>query len=165
VGSGDQLPNMIERIAQLKMSENFHFTGFLSGEEIDRTWAMSNIYVMPSVSEPFGLAPLEAIQAGVPVILSKQAGVSEVMPHAIKVDFWNREALAEAICNLLRFKSLTNTLKKNGAEQIKNLTWDKAAEKLTTLYYELSSKHDRPAKSDDLLSGSPAKKAAYPPVL
>jgi glycosyltransferase involved in cell wall biosynthesis len=156
---------MLERIAQVKLSSNFHFTGFLKGEDVDRIWAMSNVYVMPSVSEPFGIAPLEAIQAGVPVILSKQAGVSEVMPHAIKVDFWNSEALAEAICNLLRFKSLANTLKKNGTEQIKNITWDKAAKKLTTLYYELSTKHEKGEKSDLLLSGSPTQKASHPAVL
>jgi glycosyltransferase involved in cell wall biosynthesis len=75
-GSGDQLPQMIERIAQEKLSDRFHFTGFLKGDDVDRVWAMSTVYVMPSVSEPFGIAPLEAIQAGVPVILSKQAGVS-----------------------------------------------------------------------------------------
>ncbi|MEX2231840.1 MAG: glycosyltransferase [Cyclobacteriaceae bacterium] len=164
-GSGDQLPHMLERIAQARLSRNFHFTGFLKGEDIDRIWAMSNVYVMPSVSEPFGIAPLEAIQAGVPVILSKQAGVSEVMPHAMKVDFWNSEALAEAICNLLRFKSLANTLKKNGSEQIKNITWDKAAKKITTLYYELSTKNEKPEKSDLLLSGSPTQKASHTAVL
>jgi glycogen synthase len=164
-GSGDQLPHMLDRIAQLRLSSNFHFTGFLRGDDIDRVWAMSNVYVMPSVSEPFGIAPLEAMQAGVPVILSKQAGVSEVMKHAIKVDFWNSEALAEAICNVLRFKSLANTLKKNGAEQIKNITWDKAAKKLTTLYYELSSKHEKAQKSDFLLSGTPAKKTSHSTVL
>ncbi len=137
-GSGDQLPQMIERIAQVRLSSHFHFTGFLKGEDIDRVWSMSNIYVMPSVSEPFGIAPLEAIQAGVPVILSKQAGVGEVMRHAIKVDFWNCEALAEAICNVLRFRSLANTLKQNSSEQIKDITWEKAAKKLTRLYYELA---------------------------
>jgi len=164
-GSGDQLPQMIERIAQLRLSGYFHFTGFLDSDDIDRIWAMSSIYVMPSVSEPFGIAPLEAIQAGVPVILSKQAGVSEVMEHAIKVDFWNSEALAEAICNLLRFKSLANTLKKNSSEQVKNITWEKAAKKLTTLYYELSTKHEKTEKSDLVLSGSPAKETAQPALL
>lgn len=160
-GSGDQLPMMIERIAQVRLSMHFHFTGFLKGEDIDRVWSMSHVYVMPSVSEPFGIAPLEAIQAGVPVIISNQAGVSEVMPHAIKVDFWNSEALAEAICNLLRFKSLANTLKKNGAEEIKSITWDKAAKKLTALYYELSTKHEKQEKSDLLLSGSSTQKATH----
>jgi glycogen(starch) synthase len=163
-GSGDQLPQMIERIAQVRLSAYFHFTGFLKANDIDRIWAMSHVYVMPSVSEPFGIAPLEAIQAGVPVILSKQAGVSEVMPHAIKVDFWNTEALAEAICNVLRFKSLANTLKQNGSEQIKNITWDKAAKKLTALYYELSSKHEERKKPGILFSSTPTAKTAHTPV-
>lgn len=163
-GSGDQLPLMIERIAQLRLSERFHFTGFLRGPDIDRIWAMSSIYVMPSVSEPFGIAPLEAIQAGVPVIISKQAGVSEVMPHAIKVDFWDSGALAEAICNVLRFKSLANTLKKNGAEEIKHITWDKAAQKLTTLYYELCFMHEQ-EEPGPVLPGTPTEKTAQPAVL
>jgi glycogen synthase len=164
-GSGDQLPNMIERIAQLRLSEKFHFTGFLREEDVDRIWAMSNVYVMPSVSEPFGIAPLEAIQAGVPVIISKQAGVSEIMPHAIKVDFWNTDALAEAICNVLRFDSLANTLRKNGAEQIRNITWNEAARKLTTLYYELTTNHDQRKKSRSLLSGTSAQPITNPSVL
>lgn len=164
-GSGDQLPQMIERIAQLRLSSHFHFTGFLQGPEIDRIWSISNVYVMPSVSEPFGLATLEAIQAGVPVILSKQTGVSEVVPDAIKVDFWNCEALAEAICNVLRFKSLANTLRKNGAEEIKNITWNKAAKKITRLYYEVTSNH-HPAKKPDLIfSGTSTQTAGYTAVL
>lgn len=164
-GAGDQLPAMIERIAQLRMSNNFHFTGFLKGDDIDRIWAMSTVYVMPSVSEPFGIAPLEAVQAGVPVILSKQAGVSEVMPDAIKVDFWDTEAFAEAIGNLLRFRSLVNTLRKNGSEEIKKITWNKAAKKLTTLYYELTSKHAKPEERTPVLSSPSAKKTTKTPVL
>lgn len=140
-GSGDQMPLMIERIAQLRMSSHFHFTGFLKGKDIERVWAMSNVYVMPSVSEPFGIAPLEAIQAGVPVIISKQSGVAEVMPHAIKVDFWNSQELAAAICSMLKYKSLSKTLTRNSAEEIADITWDRAAKKLTQLYYELTSQH------------------------
>lgn len=155
-GSGDMLPDMIERIAQLRLSKHFHFTGFLNKVDIDRIWSVSNVYVMPSVSEPFGIAPLEAIQAGVPVILSKQAGVSEVMPHAMKVDFWNSLALAEAICDVLRFKSLANTLRKNGAEELKNITWNKAAKKLIELYYDLTSKHEKPEKYPVILPDPPA---------
>jgi glycosyltransferase involved in cell wall biosynthesis len=139
-GSGDLLPMMIERIAQLRMSSHFHFTGFLKGKDIDRVWSMSNVYVMPSVSEPFGIAPLEAIQAGVPVIISNQSGVAEVMPHAIKVDFWNSRELAAAICSVLKYKSLSNTLAKNSAEEIGDITWNVAAKKLTDLYYELTAK-------------------------
>jgi glycosyltransferase involved in cell wall biosynthesis len=164
-GSGDQLPQMIERIAEIRLSSQFHFTGFLNGDDIDRVWSMSNVYVMPSVSEPFGLATLEAIEAGVPVIVSKQAGVGEVMPDAIKVDFWDCEALAEAICNVLRYSSLANTLKTNSAERIKNITWSKAAKKLTLLYHELASNHHKPKKPGAVFSGAPAPATAYASLL
>jgi glycosyltransferase involved in cell wall biosynthesis len=120
---------------------------------------------MPSVSEPFGIAPLEAIQAGVPPILSKQAGVSEVMPHAIKVDFWDTDAFAEAICNLLRYKSLANTLKKNGAEEIKHITWNKAAKKLTTLYDNLTRQYEKKQKPRPVLSGPSTETTTRTPVL
>src|SRR5687767_12297784 len=123
------------------MSSRFHFTGFLKGKEVDDIWSMSSVYVMPSVSEPFGIAPLEAIQAGVPVIISRQSGVAEVMPHAISIDFWNSTALADAICSVLKYKSLYQTLKKNSGAEIKNITWDKAAKKINHLYHELIS-HD-----------------------
>jgi glycosyltransferase involved in cell wall biosynthesis len=136
-GSGDLLPLMIERVAQLRISSNFHFTGFIKGDYVDKIWSISDVYVMPSVSEPFGITPLEAIQAGVPVIISNQAGVSEVMPHAIKVDFWNTHALADAICSILKYGSLSGTLKKNSNEEIKNITWINAAKKIKNLYHEL----------------------------
>ncbi|RAV99974.1 hypothetical protein DQQ10_15550 [Pseudochryseolinea flava] len=100
-GSGDLFGEVIEHVARMKLSAKFHFTGFLRGSEIDRIWAMTDVYVMPSVSEPFGITPLEAVQAGVPVIISKQSGVAEVMPNAIKVDFWRTDQLAKEICRLL----------------------------------------------------------------
>jgi glycogen synthase len=154
-GSGDLMPLMIERIAQLRMSSHFHFTGFLKGKDIDKVWSMSNVYVMPSVSEPFGIAPLEAIQAGVPVIISNQSGVAEVMPHAIKVDFWNSNEVAAAICSVLRYKSLSNTLTRNSAEEIADISWSTAAKKLTNLYYGLTGKQPRARKkSGAVLSGS-----------
>jgi glycogen(starch) synthase len=139
VGSGDLFPKMIERVAELKLSSRFHFTGFLKGESVDKIWSASSVYVMPSVSEPFGITPLEAIQAGVPVIVSNQSGVSEVMPHAIKVDFWNTDDLANAICNVLAYESLSSTLQKNAQEEIKKITWDKAARKLKHIYHELTT--------------------------
>lgn len=137
-GSGDQLPVMIERIAQLRMSSHFHFTGFLKGKDIDKVWSMSNVYVMPSVSEPFGIAPLEAIQAGVPVIISNQSGVAEVLPHAMKVDFWNSQELAASICSVLKYKSLSRTLAKNSADEINDINWKSAAKKISQLYHELT---------------------------
>lgn len=137
-GSGDLLPQTIERVAQLRMSDKFHFTGFLTKEWISRIWAMSNVYVMPSVSEPFGITPLEAIQAGVPVIVSNQSGVAEVMPHALKVNFWDVDALAESICSVLQYKSLSTMLKSKSGMEIKELSWEKAAQKLKSLYEELT---------------------------
>lgn len=139
-GAGDLLPQIIERVAQLNMSANFHFTGFLSGHEVDQVWSMTDVYVMPSVSEPFGIAPLEAIQGGVPVILSNQSGVSEVMPHAIKVDFWDTNALAGAICSVLRYESLSQVLRQHGKKHIEHLTWDKAASDVKSIYHELRRK-------------------------
>lgn len=136
-GAGDLLPQTIERVAQLNMSASFHFTGFLSPEQVDQLWSLTDVYVMPSVSEPFGIAPLEAIQGGVPVILSKQSGVSEVMPHAIKVDFWDVDALAGAICSVLRYESLSRVLQRNSKKHIHHLTWDKAAADVKAVYHDL----------------------------
>jgi glycosyltransferase involved in cell wall biosynthesis len=138
-GAGDLLPLMIERVASRKLSKNFHFTGFLREPFVNKVWAISDVYVMPSVSEPFGLTPLEAIQAGVPVIISNQSGVGEVMPHAIKVDFWNTNALAEAICSVLQYKGLSSTMKKNAFAELKNISWMKAAEKIKKLYYDIKN--------------------------
>ena len=138
-GSGDLLPKMIERVAALKLSSHFHFTGFLNTSKVDKIWAISTVYVMPSVSEPFGIAPLEAIMAGVPVIISNQSGVAEVVQHAIKVNFWDTQALASAICDLLTYKSLTNTLKRKSEVEIKKINWSLAAKKINTIYHELTT--------------------------
>jgi len=138
-GSGDLFPQAIERVAHLRLSSRFHFTGFLRGDSLAKIWSISSVYVMPSVSEPFGITPLEAIQAGVPVIVSNQSGVAEVMPHAIKVDFWKTDRLAEAICSILQHKSLSTTLKKNSLEAIKHITWNKAAQKIKSIYHEITS--------------------------
>ena len=137
-GSGDLLPAMMQRVAQLRLSSRFHFTGFLKSDLVDRIWSVSDLYVMPSVSEPFGIAPLEAIQSGVPVIISKQSGVAEVMPHAIAVDFWDVDRLANAIYNVLSHQSLSNTLRKKSKQALKQITWDAAAIKINNLYHELA---------------------------
>lgn len=136
-GSGDLLEKMILHAARLKISSHFHFTGFLNGPAVDRIWSMSAVYVMPSVSEPFGITPLEAVRAGVPVIISRQSGVSEVLPHAIKVDFWNVDELANAICTVLKYKSLSETLRKNAKQAVRQITWRKAAKKVNRIYHEL----------------------------
>lgn len=133
-GSGDMLTRMIKRVAQLRIGSRFHFTGFLQGPEIDKMFGMSDIYVMPSVSEPFGISPLEAVRSGVPVIISKQSGVSEVLNNAVKIDFWDTDALANAICGLLQYKALSNQFSKEASKELEKITWDRAALKVKSMY-------------------------------
>jgi glycosyltransferase involved in cell wall biosynthesis len=133
-GSGDMLNKMIRRVAQLKIADRFHFTGFLQGEAVDRMFALSDVFVMPSVSEPFGLVPLEAMRTNVPVIVSKQSGVAEVLKHAVKVDFWDVHGTADAIWGILHYKSLPKTMLKYGKEEVENLKWESAAIKIMNVY-------------------------------
>jgi len=136
-GGGDLLEKMVEYVARLGISDKFHFTGFLKGEDVYRMYAISNLYVMPSVSEPFGIAPLEAIQSNVPVIISKQSGVSEVLNNAIKVDFWDIDAIADAIYGILSYPGLSGFLKNNGYREVNNLKWSDAAGKIREIYCQL----------------------------
>ena len=138
-GSGDMLEKMIRRVAKLRMGSNFHFTGFLRGPEVDNMLAISDVFVMPSVSEPFGIVPLEAMRTNVPVIISKQSGVSEVLKHAIKVDFWDINALADAIYGILNYKALNMMFSKYGREEVNSLKWDRAALKVKKVYESLFS--------------------------
>lgn len=133
-GSGDMMNRMINRVAQLRISSRFHFTGFLNGEDVSSMYAMSDVYVMPSVSEPFGIAPLEAMQENVPVIISKQSGVAEVLHHVIKVDFWDTDALADAINGLINYSTLSKNHKQKSNEMLENLNWDNTAEKIKNIY-------------------------------
>lgn len=136
-GTGDMMEKMIKRVAKLKISSHFHFTGFLKGENVDRMFAMSDVYVMPSVSEPFGISPLEAMRSNVPVIISKQSGVAEVLNHVMKVDFWDVDAMADAIYGLLHYKSMSDMTIANGAEEVNNLKWESAARKVADIYESL----------------------------
>lgn len=136
-GTGDLLEKMIRRVAQLKMSTRFHFTGFLRGDNVDKMFAMSDVYVMPSVSEPFGISPLEAMRSNVPVVISKQSGVAEVLQHALKVDFWDIDAMADAIYGLLQYKSLPAMFSKHGAIEVENLKWENAATHIKAVYEQV----------------------------
>lgn len=140
-GSGDMEEKMIRLVARKKISRNFFFTGFLEGEELKELLSISSAFVMPSVSEPFGIAPLEAMQAGVPTIISRQSGVSEVLNHAIKVDFWDVDSMADAIYSIGKHKALSDFLSRQGKLETISITWDKAAEKLKELYNELVEKN------------------------
>jgi glycosyltransferase involved in cell wall biosynthesis len=133
-GSGDMLNKMIRRVAQLKIADRFHFTGFLKGESVDRMFALSDVFVMPSVSEPFGLVPLEAMRTNVPVIVSKQSGVAEVLKHAIKVDFWDVDGIADAIYGILHYPALSKMFIRHGKEEVDNLKWENAAKKIMDVY-------------------------------
>ncbi|MFO7998979.1 MAG: glycosyltransferase family 4 protein [Bacteroidales bacterium] len=139
-GSGDLLPKMIRRVAALGMATRFHFTGFLKGDDVDRMFGMSDVYVMPSVSEPFGISPLEAMRSNVPVIISKQSGVAEVLKHAIKVDFWDIDAMADAIHGLLKYESLPKTFKEFGKEEVENIKWDQAGIKVKEVYRQVTKR-------------------------
>lgn len=136
-GSGDMLNRSIRRVAQLKMATHFHFTGFLYGEEVPKMFAYSDVYVMPSVSEPFGITPLEAMRSGVPTIISKQSGVAEVLKHSIKVDYWDVDAMADAIYGLLAYPALSVVAGREGLEEVNQLKWRNAALKIKFIYEEL----------------------------
>lgn len=136
-GDGDLMPKVIEQVAELGISDRFHFTGFLRGTDIDTMFGMSDVYVMPSISEPFGISPLEAMSASVPVVISKQSGVAEVLTHAIKVDFWDVDAMADAIYGILHYPALANFFAVKGKEDVDNLKWDYVAAKLIDIYHKV----------------------------
>ncbi|MGV6814755.1 MAG: glycosyltransferase [Phycisphaerales bacterium] len=133
-GSGDMAVRMIEHAAAIGIGHKVLFTGFLRGRDVDRVYQMADCYVMPSVSEPFGIAPLEAIRNDVPVIVSKQSGVAEVLTHALKVDFWDTDEMANKIVAVLRYPPLSQTLREHGRFELRSLNWDGAAEKSVKVY-------------------------------
>ena len=136
-GSGDMLRSIVARVARFRMGHRFTFTGFLKHDEVDRMYASSDLYVMPSVSEPFGIAPLEAMVYDVPVLMSKQSGVSEVIHNALKVDFWDVRKMADRICAVLAYPALGRFIAKNCAEELKHIRWENAAVKLEQIYADL----------------------------
>lgn len=133
-GSGDKMNEMIARVAQLKLADKFHFTGFLGGEDVNLMLRNTDVFVMPSVSEPFGIVPLEAMQMNVPVIISNQSGVSEILRNAIKVDFWDTYAMADAIYGLLNYPSLSGFLKRSGKQEVNKLSWRHSARQVNDVY-------------------------------
>jgi glycosyltransferase involved in cell wall biosynthesis len=138
-GSGDMLPRMIEHAARLGIARNVHFTGFLRGRDVERMYALADLYVMPSVSEPFGITPLEAMALDVPVIVSRQSGVSEILRHALKVDFWDVEDLANKILAVLNRPVLRQVLRDEGRAEVRRLRWEASGARLRRIYEELLS--------------------------
>lgn len=133
-GSGDMALRMVELAANMGIGHKVVFTGFLRGKDVERIYSMADCYVMPSVSEPFGLAALEAISHDVPVIVSKTSGVAEVLTHVLKVDFWDIDEMANKIIAVLRHPPLGATLREHGSFELHRLTWTGAAEKCVAAY-------------------------------
>jgi len=135
-GSGDMMHRAVELAAEFGIGHKVLFTGFLRGEDVQRIYRMADLYVMPSVSEPFGIAPLEALHNDVPVIISKQSGVSEVLHHALKVDFWDVDEIANKIVAVLRYPPLEMTLRDYGNFEVRRLRWMDAASTCAKIYSE-----------------------------
>lgn len=136
-GSGDMMPRLIERVSELRMGTNFHFVGFLKGQDVERAFAMSDVYVMPSISEPFGISALEGAIYDVPVILSRQSGVTEVLNHALKVDFWDVRELANKILGVLSYGGIHDEITTNAKKDLRNISWEMAGSKILDVYNSL----------------------------
>ncbi len=122
--------------AEFGIGHKVLFTGFLRGEDVQKIYKMADLFVMPSVSEPFGLVPLETLNNNVPVIISKQSGVSEILAHALKVDFWNVDEIANKIVAVLKYPPLKITLQRHGNFEVRKLRWKDSATKCAKIYKE-----------------------------
>jgi len=138
-GSGDMIAQCVRLAADLNIGRYVAFTGFLRGDDVDKVFRMADLYVMPSVSEPFGIAPLEALSHNVPVIISKTSGVSEVLTHVLKVDFWDVDEMANKILAVLRHPPLQKTLRHHGQIELRKLSWRDSALKVKTVYEKLAA--------------------------
>ncbi|MHC5060216.1 MAG: glycosyltransferase family 4 protein [Planctomycetota bacterium] len=137
-GSGDMMGRIIEMAAAMGIGQKVLFTGFLQGNDVRKVFEMADLYVMPSVSEPFGIAPLEALNHDVPVLISKQSGVAEVLTHVLKVDFWDVNEMANKILAVLRYPPLHMTLREHGNFEVRKLIWEDSARKCAEIYGDLT---------------------------
>lgn len=133
-GSGDMMEKMIRLAARRNIADRFHFTGFLKGKQVYEMLKASDVYIMPSVSEPFGISPLEAMQMGVPSIISKQSGCAEILNNVIKVDYWDTNAIADAIYSIISYPAMYNQLRENGLKEVNEIVWKKAGKKVIDIY-------------------------------
>lgn len=133
-GSGNMMKGIIENSAYKHLGNKFHFTGFLSQERVRYLLSIADVYVMPSVSEPFGLSALEAAQFGVPCVISKQSGVAEVLPSALKADFWDVDKMAGNIISILKYKGLRDQLVKDAYHDLSKISWEDTAKNIMEIY-------------------------------
>lgn len=139
-GSGDMMDKMIELAAEKGIADRFHFPGFQKGKQVYEMLKASDVYVMPSVSEPFGISPLEAMQMGVPSIISKQSGCAEILNNVIKTDYWDVDAMADAINAIVSYPAMYNQLREDGLQEVNQITWDKAGKKVIDIYKDVMGK-------------------------
>jgi glycogen synthase len=137
-GSGDMERALIQRVAEMGIADKVLFCGFVRGADVSRAYGLADVYVMPSVSEPFGITPLESIIHGTPVIISKQSGVSEVINHCFKVDFWDVDELTNKIVSVLKHDSLKQCLVHNGRVEVSKISWNSSANSCLNVYQEVS---------------------------
>ena len=133
-GSGDMMEQMIRHAAYRKITDKFHFTGFLKGMQVYEMLKASDVYIMPSVSEPFCISPLEAMQVGVPTIISKQSGCAEILNNVIKTDYWDIDAMADAVYSIITYPAMAKYLKEKGKEEVDNIKWEYAGQKVRDIY-------------------------------
>ncbi|MGZ6005677.1 MAG: glycosyltransferase family 4 protein, partial [Candidatus Saccharimonadales bacterium] len=138
VGDGEQHNELIELAARLGISTNVFFAGFQRGKEVRDAFAVADLFVMPSISEPFGLTPLESVGYGTPTLITKQSGVAEVLHHSLKVDFWDVNEMANQIVGAIRNQSLRDYLLKNAQAELESLSWQQSAEKMLGIYRDFS---------------------------
>ena len=133
-GSGDMMEAMIQLAAKRGISDRFHFPGFMKGDQVYEMLKSSDVYIMPSVSEPFGISPLEAMQVGVPTIISKQSGCAEILDYAIKTDYWDIDAMADAIYSIISYPAMYDFLRDEGKKEVDEIKWEYAGQKVRDIY-------------------------------
>lgn len=143
IGTGDLLPSMRQLAWELGVIDKFTFHGFQSAKKVETLLAQSDVFVMPSVSEPFGIVALEALAQHIPIIISKQSGVAECLMHALKVDFWDTELMADRIVNLVRRPKLRGELQRNGAREIDRFNWESSARRCVDIYQRSATRYHR----------------------
>jgi len=133
-GNGDMMHQMIRLVAERGMADRFHFPGFMKGKEVYEVLKSSDVYIMPSVSEPFGISPLEAMQVSVPTIISKQSGCAEILNNCIKTDYWDIHAMADAIYSICTYPAMYEYLKVEGKREVDNIKWENVGYKIRSIY-------------------------------
>ena len=137
VGNGDMYNRIVEQAASLGIADKIFFCDFLRGYDVDRAYQLADLYIMPSISEPFGITPLESIKNGTPVLISKQSGVSEILQNALVCDFWDTNKMADQIVSTLKDKEALQNLKARSMSELQNISWDNSASNLISIYNEL----------------------------